>query len=92
MKTTNFFDKLARHVCLICSAAILVIQILDWYNPFMDFMGHSMFLLYALCAGGLYLGLSEIFGQKANVREQAVSRAHRRNRRRDTGRRSLRKV
>ena len=64
MKTAEFLNKLAVHVSLICGIAILVIQVLDWYNPYMDFMGHSMFLLYALCAGSLYLGLCRILGGK----------------------------
>lgn len=36
------------HICVICSMAEVIIHILDWYNPFMDFMGHSMWLQYIL--------------------------------------------
>ena len=44
----------------ICGLALMVIQVLDWYNPFMDFMGHSMFLLYFLCIASFFLGLDAI--------------------------------
>lgn len=63
MKTAEFLNKLAVHVRLICGIAILVIQVLDWYNPYMDFMGHACFLLYALCVSGIWLGISGIFVQ-----------------------------
>ena len=48
MKIVALLYRIAGHICLICSISVFVIQILDWYNPYMDFMGHSMFLLYAL--------------------------------------------
>ena len=49
------------HVCIICSIVLLAVQVLDWYNPFMDFMGHSMFVLYALCIGAICLGIAEAY-------------------------------
>lgn len=64
MRLADFGKTAAGHICVVCSIALLIIQILDWYNPYMDFMGHSMFLLYALCAGSLYLGLCRILGGK----------------------------
>lgn len=44
MRVKRMIKLTAGHISVICSMALLVIQILDWYNPFMDFMGHSMFL------------------------------------------------
>ena len=65
MKVKKRWKRVAGHICVVCSIALLIIQILDWYNPYMDFMGHSMFLLYLLCAGSLGLGASEIYGRKS---------------------------
>lgn len=47
----------AVHLCIICGIAFIVIQILDWYNPFMDFMGRSAVIRYLLCAGAITLGV-----------------------------------
>lgn len=65
----KFADKFtgqvtATDVCIICSVVLLVVQILDWYNPFMDFMGHSVFVLYLLCAGAACLGICEVYFRK----------------------------
>lgn len=38
--------KILSHLCIICGITLLVIQVLDWFNPLMDFMGHAIFLLY----------------------------------------------
>lgn len=66
MKIVALLYRIAGHICLICSISVFVIQILDWYNPYMDFMGHSMFLLYALCISSLWLSLCGIFGLRSN--------------------------
>ncbi|HIR14698.1 MAG TPA: hypothetical protein IAB31_12330 [Candidatus Choladousia intestinavium] len=64
MKKTEFLKKAAGHACIICSIVMVVIQILDWYNPFMDFMGHSMFVLYILCAAATFLGICQVYIEK----------------------------
>ena len=46
MRQKKRIKSILGHICIICGLALMVIQVLDWYNPFMDFMGHSMFLLY----------------------------------------------
>lgn len=61
MKTALILKKAAGHLCIICSIVLLIIQILDWYNPFMDFMGHAMFVLYILCASATGLGIYEVY-------------------------------
>lgn len=63
MRAKRFIKLAAGHVSVICSIALLVIQILDWYNPFMDFMGHSMFLLYLLCISASILAAFELYGK-----------------------------
>lgn len=57
-------EKILNHICIICSIALLAVQILDWYNPFMDFMGHSIFLLYLLCVGTLLLGTERLLKEE----------------------------
>ena len=74
------------HAELICTVCILVIQVLDWYNPYMDFMGHAAFLLDALCVSALWIGISQIFG-RISVRYGALTGKPGRQRGPETGRR-----
>ena len=67
MKLVGLLKDAAGHVCIICGIVLLVIQVLDWYNPFMDFMGHSMFVLYALCISAISLGISEVYMGKSDT-------------------------
>ncbi|HIR04867.1 MAG TPA: hypothetical protein IAB28_02745 [Candidatus Copromonas faecavium] len=60
MRQKKRIKSILGHICIICGLALMVIQVLDWYNPFMDFMGHSMFLLYFLCIASFFLGLDAI--------------------------------
>lgn len=30
--------KILSHLCIICGIALLVIRVLDWFNPLMDFL------------------------------------------------------
>lgn len=68
MKIMEAIRKAAAHICIICSIVLLVIQILDWYNPFMDFMGHSLIVLYALLISASWLGAYEIYGRNRKRR------------------------
>lgn len=49
------------HIGIICSLAVLAVQVLDWYNPFMDFAGQSRWVLYLLCASCLVSGILNIW-------------------------------
>ena len=42
--------KILLHIGGICSCVLIIVHILDWYNPFMDFSGYSLWVLYLLCA------------------------------------------
>ncbi len=57
MKILKYF---IANGCIICSLALLIIFILDWYNPFMDFLGHAKILLYLLCMCSIYMGISNL--------------------------------
>ena len=39
MKVLDIIKIIAGHICIICSISLVVVQILDWFNPLMDFMG-----------------------------------------------------
>lgn len=30
------------HICAVCSFVSIIVKILDWFNPFMDFEGHVL--------------------------------------------------
>ena len=79
MKMAGLLRMAAGHTCIICGMDLLVIQILDWYNPFMDFMGHAMFVLYALCISAVCLGICEVYAR----RPKAVRRVRRRSYRKE---------
>lgn len=57
------------HCCVICSIAEIIIQILDWYNPFMDFAGHSRWIIYLLCAEVLVLAVLSSIPQKKSLKK-----------------------
>lgn len=74
MKGIDIMKIIAGHICVICSISFVIIQILDWFNPFMDFMGHSMFLLYALCIASAFLGACEVYLRKPEAKQRTVRR------------------
>ena len=53
--------SLLAHGGIILSLLFFVFEILDWYNPYMDFEGHTVVLHYLLYFGALGLGISRIF-------------------------------
>ena len=36
------------NVCVICSMVCIALKVLDWYNPYMDFVGYAVFVPYIL--------------------------------------------
>ncbi len=65
MKVKNKIRFVLGNICVVCSIVMVAARILDWYNPYMDFMGHTVFLLYLLCLSSVLLSLDCIFqGQK----------------------------
>lgn len=49
--------KVFLHINVVCSLILLTVQVLDWYNPYMDFMGHASWVLYTLCISTILLGV-----------------------------------
>lgn len=55
------------NICIICSAALLTVSVLDWFNPYMDFLGHTIFALYILCFSAAALGVETIILEKQEL-------------------------
>lgn len=57
------------NLCVICSIAMAAVQVLDWYNPYMDFMGHSKFVLDLLCLSSVLLSLECIYPKRKSLKK-----------------------
>lgn len=72
MKKWRFYmEEMMVHICVVLSIACISFQILDWYNPYMDFGGRTVVLHYLLYFGALGLGISRIFRQEGRQRHAA---------------------
>lgn len=58
------------HICVICSFACMIANILDWYNPYMDFSGHMFFAQITLYAAVIILALTRTQVKKTGVGEK----------------------
>lgn len=58
MRKMKLIRKVILHICVICTLTCLTAHILDWYNPYMDFLGHLQAVEYTLYAGILFLGIT----------------------------------
>ncbi|MGI6010880.1 MAG: hypothetical protein ACOX8H_05200 [Ruminococcus sp.] len=70
MKITELLKTAGYHICIICSIVLLATQVLDWFNPYMDFLGHSMFILDLLCISSICLGVNKIFKKSLGRRKR----------------------
>lgn len=55
----NIIRGILLHISVICTIASIIISILDWYNPYMDFAGHAAFVQYVLYASVILLAFTE---------------------------------
>lgn len=69
MQMWKTLKKLAGNLCIICSAALCIIFVLDWYNPFMDFLGHAKIVLYTLCTCSAFMGICSLSEGKKHTRK-----------------------
>lgn len=46
------------HTGVICSLVCIAAKVLDWYNPYMDFSGHVLFMQLALYAAVILLAFT----------------------------------
>lgn len=61
MKIRMIANEILLHICVICSIACLIMKVLDWYNPYMDFIGHASFVQYILYIAVIIQAFSECF-------------------------------
>lgn len=45
------------HICVICSFSCIIAEVLDWYNPYMNFSGHILWAQNAVYAGVVFLAV-----------------------------------
>lgn len=64
MRLVNILKLTAAHICIVCSVAYMIIHILDWYNPYMNFSGQTLFIQYLLGIGAFMLGTLQIIVRK----------------------------
>ena len=67
MKSGEILRGVLAHICMICGIVVMTFQILDWYNPYMDFTGHSVQILYILCVCSVLSGIIQIFQRRKGV-------------------------
>lgn len=48
---------------IVLGSSFLAIKILDWYNPFMDFSGHTLWLQYLLGIFAVLSGILHLFSR-----------------------------
>lgn len=46
------------HTGVICSLVCIAAKVLDWYNPYMDFSGHVLFMQLTLYAAVILLAFT----------------------------------
>ena len=72
MEVMRKLAKILLHINSVCSLVLLTVQVLDWYNPFMDFMGHALWVLYVLCIGTILLDVFAAFYPAKHISYKAV--------------------
>lgn len=65
IKGRSIIRGMLLHCCVICSIASIIIRVLDWYNPYMDFSGHAVFVPYLLYFSVITLAVMEGNGGKS---------------------------
>lgn len=70
----KIMKKLFLHINIICSLILLTVQVLDWYNPYMDFMGHTSWVLYILCISTILLGIFATLHSKKQISDKTAKR------------------
>jgi len=61
MKIKRFISSMLSNHLIILGLAFLVIKVLDWYNPLMDFSGQSEILQIGLGGCAVVSGIFHIF-------------------------------
>lgn len=60
MNILQIVKRISLHVSVICSFVCITAEILDWYNPFMDFSGHILYVKICLYVAVLLSALTTV--------------------------------
>lgn len=61
MKVIAVLKGILLNLCVICSMVCIALKVLDWYNPYMDFAGHAVFIPYILYGSVFLYAILEAF-------------------------------
>lgn len=64
MKILKAAEEIMLHLGVASSIACMILKILDWYNPFMDFEGHGAPIQWLLCVSVLVTALIRTIRKK----------------------------
>ena len=68
--------EILLHLCVVCSLVGFTVNILDWYNPYMDFSGRTILVRYVLYICVFLLCAVEFFpvsgGEKTRQNKEVV--------------------
>ncbi len=90
MRLIRFSRFVLSNVCIICSLALLTVCVLDWFNPYMDFLGHTFFVVYILCFSSIVLGVETVILEKQETPDGIGIKKKKRNDRKYSERRRVR--
>ena len=72
MRKLRIVRKALVHICIICTLVCVTGRILDWYNPYMDFMGHLYGAEIVLYGSVLINGIIELFCSRRRKKEPGI--------------------
>lgn len=72
MKIMRKMINVFLHINVVCSLVLLTVQVLDWYNPYMDFMGHTSWVIYILCGSTILLATLVAFQPTKQIPAKAL--------------------
>ena len=64
------------NLCIICSMVCIALKVLDWYNLYMDFVGHAVFVPYILYISVFLYAILEAFADSRRRYRYVRKRAH----------------
>lgn len=76
-RTIKRLRRISAHINIICGMVVLTFQILDWYNPYMDFLGHAAPVVNLLCVSAAASGFLCVFGEEPGTGRNWIVRSER---------------
>lgn len=63
-------------ISVVCSFVCIITKILDWYNPYMDFSGHTWYIQICLYGSVVTMALITKYGNPAYGRGKKYDKKH----------------